>query len=294
MSNLSVDAGESNDNDKTVAELWHRCVITLIMTAVLLGIGLKNPNMSDKSISHLWKLGYGAVTSESVVNIPFPKGQIGIMASVLLANTPQALLSFLFLTYNGLFSCMLLMEEWSGFAHKHKPLRVTYPVGTQRSSYWLQIPYRYGVPLLVMSGALHWFVSQSIFLARVVELDEQDEVNPNSLSACGYSSIAIISTIILGSIIVLFGILTGLRKYKEGMPLVGSCSAAISAACHSMRNDPNASLFPVMWGATKVENENSVGHCCFSSLDVSPPVEGEVYAGVEEIVNSDFFFQDTN
>lgn len=259
------------------------------MTATLLSLGLKNPNLGDKSISYLWKLGFGAVTSESLINIPLPGGPDGIIAPVLLANAPQVVLSFLFVTYNGLFSSMLLMKEWSGFAYQRKPLRVTSPTGTQRSSYWLQLPYRYGIPLLVMSGGLHWFVSQSIFLARVSWPKAESKARSNSssvISVCGYSNIAIISVIILGSIIVLLGILAGFRKYKAGMPLVGTCSAAISAACHSLQNDPNASLLPLMWGAVKTE-EGLVKHCCFSSLDVSPPVEGEVYAGLEKIDNLD-------
>lgn len=75
------------------------------------------------------------------------------------------------------------------------------------------------------------------------------------------------------------------------MPLIGSCSAAISAACHPLQNDPDASLLPVMWGAVAVESEDAVGHCCFSSLEVSPPVDGKVYAGLKEetIMNVDPF-----
>lgn len=259
-----------------------RCIIALVLTSVLLSKGLKDDNMSDiKSISQLWKMGYGAVRAESLIDIPFSRGNVGIMTSVLLANTPQAILSFLYLTYNGLFSCMLLMKEWSDFAHERKSLRVTLPIGRQRSSYWLQLPYTYGIPLLVMSGTLHWLVSQSIFLARVRVLDhEGEEVQDASISTCGYSCIAIITVIILGSIMVLLGILNGFRRYKAGMPLIGSCSAAISAACHAMRKDSDAALLPVMWGA--VESQGKVGHCCFSSFDVSPPVHGEAYAGEEE------------
>lgn len=36
---------------------------------------------------------------------------------ILLVNLPQVLLSFLYLTYNGLFTSMLLAKEWSEFAH---------------------------------------------------------------------------------------------------------------------------------------------------------------------------------
>lgn len=233
-------------------------------------------------------MGYGAVIYTSLIDMPHPEGNRGLMASILIANTPQIILSFLYFTYNGLFSCMLLMEEWAGFAYERKPLRVTFPIGMQRSSYWLQLPYKYGVPLLVISGILHWLVSQSIFLARITLFDDQENEIPlgsiytplSSIYTCGYSCIAIITVIIFGSIVILFGISNGFRKYKGGMPLIGSCSAAISAACHSLKNDPHAAFLPVMWGA--VETTGPVGHCCFSSLDVSPPVEGKEYAGERE------------
>lgn len=218
------------------------------------------------------------MNGETLINIPLPKGNRGIMASVLLSNSPQAILSYLYVTYNGLFSCMLLVSEWNGFAHERKPLRVTSPTGKQRSSYWLQLPYKYGIPLLVMSGMLHLLVSQSIFSARVLVFDYKNEEKTSaSIFTAGYSPIAIIIVIILGSIAIIFGILTGSRKCQVGMPLVGSCSAAISAACHHFSNDPDAALLPVMWGTIESEDEDKIGHCCFSSLDVSPPIEGDVY-----------------
>lgn len=62
---------------------------------------------------------------------------------------------------------MLMAEEWSGYVHERKPLRVSNPSGSQRSTYRLQLPYRYGIPLLVLSGLLHWPVSQSLLIARV-------------------------------------------------------------------------------------------------------------------------------
>lgn len=91
--------------------------MTITATGVLLSLGLKNRNLSDRSISHPWKLGFGAVTSESLIGVPLPGSKDGIMAPILLANAPQVIHSFLFVTYNGLFSSMLLMNEWSGFAH---------------------------------------------------------------------------------------------------------------------------------------------------------------------------------
>ena len=226
-------------------------------------------------------MGYGAVTSESTINWLLT-GSRGLLLTALVANSPQVLLSFLFITYNGLFTCMLLASEWNGYAHTRKPLRVTSPTGVQRSTYRLQLPYKYGVLLLVISGTLHWLVSQSLFLARAVSFDSNGQEDPennnkNSFSTVGYSCIAIITVIILGAIVVLTGILNGFRRYKPGIPLVGSCSAAISAACHQPKEDNDAADKPLMWGV--VSTKDGVGHCCFTSFEVTPPVEGERYGG---------------
>ena len=202
----------------------------------------------------------------------------GLYLSILLANSPQVLLSFLFLTYNGLFTCMLLGQEWSSYAHVRKPLRVTSPAGSQSSTYRLQLPYKYGIPLLVLSGTLHWLVSQSIFLARVDWYDDgvlDPYSSSYSASTVGYSCIAIITVIALGGIVVIIGILHGFKRYKPGIPLAGSCSAAISAACHRPNEDVDAAYKPLMWGA--VESSGPIGHCCFTSFEVTKPVKGQKY-----------------
>ena len=247
-------------------------------------------------MSHLWSLGYGTVSIET---IPHIYGSISgkLIPMTLIANFPQALLSFLYLTYNALFTCMLTAKEWSAFAHQRKTLRVTCPVGNQRSTYWLQLPYRYGIPLLVMSAVLHWLVSQSLFLVPVTVTYQPGELygryrvpdDPSQghrlISSCGYSPIAIITVIPLGALLLLVVIANGFRKYRKGMPLAGSCSAAISAACHRPEEDVDAALLPVSWGA--VRTDGPIGHCCFTSFEVSPPVEGNSYSGQDAIPSTD-------
>ena len=205
---------------------------------------------------------------------------------------------------------MLLTHEWSGYAKARKLLRVTSPTGGQRSTYYLQLPYRYGVPLLIISGTLHWLVSQSLFLVKVEAYFENDAPNPeagDNINACGYSPIAILTTIIMGTILLALGIATGFRRYQmNGIPFAGSCSAAISAACHPPLGDDRASRKAVMWGAcgsdvdggwdrtmelgdlpsvgneaVRTEEERvKIGHCSFTSFTVEEPVEGEMYAGL--------------
>ena len=252
------------------------CLVTLIAASMLLSIGLDF--LDSKSFSHLRKLGFGAVSSESLISISLlhHPGSGGLLTNIFVANSPQVILSFLYLNYNSLFTCMLMSSEWSGFAHERKYLRVTSPVGKQRSSYRLQLPYIYGIPLLIISGILHWLVSQSIFLARIDIFDSSEiKLTDTSISTCGYSAIAIITVIAFGSIVMIGGIANGFRVYDAGMPLAGSCSAAISAACHPRQQDEDMSVLPVKWGAEK--DVGPIGHCSFSSFEVDMPIAGEEY-----------------
>ena len=213
-------------------------------------------------------------------------GPLGLIITTMIANIPQVLLSFLYLTYNSLFTCMWLAQEWDQYSRRRRPLRVTTPQGIQRSTYRLQLPYHYSVPLLITSGILHWLASQSLFLARVDSFDQNDEIDPaQSVSTCGYSPIAMITLVMFGSTICLLEIANGFRKLKTGMPTAGSCSAAISAACHPPDYDQDAALKPVMWGVVGKgtfegkKREEEFGHCAFSSFPVEELVEGRWYAG---------------
>ena len=68
------------------------------------------------------------------------------------------------------------------------------------------------------------------------------------------------------------------------MPLAGSCSAAISAACHPPEGDEFASSKAVMFGEIASEDHcsasSSMGRCSFTSFEVSAPVEDKWYVGL--------------
>lgn len=272
----------STFNSSNASLIISRCFTTLIGTAVLLRQGITGltKSLEATSLSHLWAMGFGAVNVDSLVSVISAQGNGGLFAMILLSNLPQAILSFLYLLYNGLFTCMLQADEWSQFCAQRKALRVSSPTGAQRSTYFLHLPYVYSIPLMILSGLLHWLVSQSIFLAKVTvyQIDGSEDLD-SDISTCGYSNIAIIFTLIVGTIVVAVGICNGFRRFKSSIPLVASCSAAISAACHASADDANASLLPVMWGAVEREGEG-VGHCCFSSQKVEALVAGKLYAAL--------------
>ncbi|KAI6820880.1 hypothetical protein KC332_g9447 [Hortaea werneckii] len=226
---------------------------------------------------------FGSVDARALIDIGLPQlGSAGLVLSVLLANLPQAIVSFLYLTYNGLFTCMCLAHEYSqyGLAGRKKPLRVTTPHGQQRSTYYLQLPFRYAAPLLIASTTLHWLISQSIFLARISTSDYKGQSSSGSdFSEVGFSCLPVLLTILLGTMMLLAALGCGFRKFASHIPVAGSCSVALAAAAHRPKDDVDAAFLPVQWGEVRSEGTDEVGHCCFTSQEVHDLMPGRRYAG---------------
>lgn len=235
----------------------------------------------------VFDLGFGKVVPTAIItgwDIGYQMGATqSILASILIANLPQTILSFLYLHLNGLLTTMWLASEWGDFAHERKTLRVSRPRGAQRSTHFLQLPYKIALPLMVLSGVLHWLISQSIFLAVVAEYSPSGKLSsPVAIASCGFSPLAMIMVMVAGGCIVVVTVGLGRRKYDETIPLVGSCSAAIAAACHQPGWDADASLKPVMWGVIPEARDGDgtgVGHCAFTSGEVGRLESGREYAG---------------
>ena len=255
---------------------------------------LRTAGIQSLSMGALWDLGFGALDAMSLATLPFTD----FLRVVLLVNLPQLLLTFLFLTYNAVFTCELIGAEWIKFAQSPTRLRVTDPHGQQRSTHYLGLPYRYAIPLATISAILHWFMSQSLILANLacyasdgtearVKQDSwgfsevfskydprQRYASSNTTYRAGYSCIVIICTIILGVVTIVVGIVFGFRRYEAGIPLVGSCSAAIAAACHPSDAEPEDLVEqPLQWGVVAT-SEDGIAHCALSSQWVTAPVEG--------------------
>ncbi|CAN9441333.1 unnamed protein product [Alternaria alternata] len=262
-------------------------------------------------VSHLLKLGIdnlpaGATLKEFTFGAVDPRTTVNyrsndLISNVLTANTPQIILSLLYYAYNSLFTAMLMGYEWVTYSRNRKGLRVTrQPSGTQRSTYFLQLPYRFGIPLMVLSVTLHWLVSQSIFLVAI-ELYEVNgdlyEVNgdlrvfdsnsvrlfdsQSDLKTLGYSPLAIIAVLALGGLMVISMVAFGYIPYKRGMPLAGTCSLAISAACHpteQVEGDENIAEKMLQWGVVSI-GDDEIGHCAFSADEVGAVVKGKLYGG---------------
>ncbi|KAL1871753.1 hypothetical protein Plec18167_006903 [Paecilomyces lecythidis] len=228
------------------------CIILISITGGLLSTGISNVKSYGSSVSlpALWKLGFGTATSTTLITLFSGSGSgSSFIGMILVANLPQILVSAAYFLYNGLLTHMLLAAEYDDYAMVRKPLRVSWPKGQQRSTYYLSLPYRYSVPLLIVSAILHWLVSESIFYVEILPYDMSGNLeSAYRLVTCGYSPIAIIFAIGLGCLMVFAILGMGLRFYKSNMPLVHGCSAAISAACHPLTEDSEHALKPIMWG----------------------------------------------
>jgi hypothetical protein len=221
----------------------------------------------------------------SVDQVSLPQGD-NPFPLVLLANIPQLVLSTGYLLLNNLLTDMLGAWEWSKIGKNKTKLRTTIPRGQQQSTYFLQLPYIYALPLMIIMIAIHYLVSSSLFVVDVVfykfDYSSGDLAMDSGASGwlLNYSPLAIICALAVS--LLLLGLLIALsfRKLCPGLPMAGSCSALISAACHPPPEEGDAGLLPVQWGVVKstINPETGVGHCSISSREVSAPVEGQLYS----------------
>ncbi len=141
----------------------------------------------------------------------------------------------------------------------------------------------------------------------------QDEI-----TTVAYSPLGMLFVLLVGLALLIFLFATAARKLPSGMPMIGSNSIAISAACHPPMGGPNCSqrdrdemvLRPLSWGAVpgsgKIldddpgrlrgphdafhnlnidrgdddddDSRDAVGHCCFSDGVLEAPQPGRFYA----------------
>ena len=267
------------------------------VTIFFFGFGVSSLH-GDKDLASLAQLGLGSVNPRTIISWTIPSsGNDGLINNILVANIAQPILSLVYFTYNGVFTCMLLGYEWSGYSIKRKGLRISnIPEGAQRSTYFLQLPYRYALPLMGVSGVLHWLLSQSIFLVSIDRFDAfgervvlsrdygtRESRGSQDYLTCGYSPIAILAVMIIATFMIVFIFVMGLRRYKGTIPLAGSNSGAISAACHLDEKHAGTDVvtLSLQWGVTSAMDAD-IRHCSFSPEEVEPPQEGVLYAGLEK------------
>lgn len=90
---------------------------------------------------------------------------------------------------------------------------------------------------MAISGILHWLLSQTFFLVRVDIFDLQGNTSAESISRCGFSVLCLMVFIGVALLLLMAIGVIGFWKMPMKMPIVGSCSLAISAACHPLADE---------------------------------------------------------
>lgn len=259
-------------------------------------------------------------------------GSFSLFSAVFTANILQLAISNAYLLYNGVFTCVLLSAELADFATEAKTMRVTRPRASQRSTYWLQLPYRWSLPLMGIMTLLHWLVSEAIFMVDINVLGpnlkplatDRDYGDPSfygtsssryprlstlvhtysdntprmrklTLTGLAWGPTATLCAVVEGGLMIIFLFVNGFRKFPAGIPILSSNSAAISAACHaSQAEHDDAVLRPLKYGVLETDSSREPKPTGFSARNVARLRGGESYGGTPDLDGDDAFAEEVD
>ena len=264
-------------------------------TVIILAGAIYGPDGSGDGVTQTWPIIGTLGIGKPQTNFDLTIGSsVGLLTAVLTANSPQLIITYIYLFLNNLMTCMLTMAEWCTFASQPtQGLRVSSPHKNteQRSTYFIQVPLRYGLPAMASITTLHWLVSQMVFMARIDVYDIHGNLTPTnmdldstgSITTVYFSPLAMIIAVPLASVLIL--LLIGFAifaRYPSHVPLAACCSASLGAACQPAEGESFQQDLPLKrlnWGVVDCgRGEIGVGHATFSSLPVGQLMKGRLYA----------------
>ncbi|KAI1467602.1 uncharacterized protein F4812DRAFT_402206 [Daldinia caldariorum] len=219
---------------------------------------------------------------------------------LLAASLPQFILSYSFYSYTFLFTRLISEIEFNSYSLvPPKPLRVSYPTGDQVSTYWLQLPYLYSLPLLAASLLLHWLASSSLYIfatqgSYLADDYGQDSWKPShkwgiidgTVIVLGFWPLGIVITLCAGLAMVVFPIIYGLRRLPGNM-VFGACdSLVLSAACHPHVSSSSIPDQDSLYAGEGSESENGETSQVVEQELLRALSRGKLRWGVTEIPSS--------
>lgn len=279
-----------------------RFIAGLAGTAIAIWLLFRTQNSrgQDISPSGFWKQGFkvnpsATSTTFGPLTMSVTTRSKQLWANIIVANSLQLIVSFLYLFYNNILTRQLVADEWTRYLRPDgkKTLRVSSPIGMQRSSYFLSLPWKYAAPLMGFFILLHWLISQGIFLIQTSTFGpgaNGERLPELDTSSRGFSLLGAILGGAVGAILVVALLLNSVLRWYENIPskfqLMGSNSSAIEALCDRPEDDSEAYMFPISIGM--VDEERSQSSDCIKKLGFSTatdltqtPEEGTEYMGPE-------------
>ncbi|RBR09070.1 uncharacterized protein FIESC28_10010 [Fusarium coffeatum] len=240
----------------------------------------------------IWSRGFGIHPASSSNDLgplgaTINKSKTGTrLANIIIANSPQVLVSFLYIFCNNILTRQVVADEWVRYLEPDgkKVLRVSSPEGMQRSSYFLSLPLKYSVTLMILSMTLHWLVSQSMFFVQTSQFGpgkDGKRLPYFDESTRGYSTLGSILALSLAFIMVLLLIVNSIcRKYRDipkEFQQMGFNSRALQAVCQRQDGDQDARFFPIRLGVSPSDGDQIPRLIFSTDIRLQTPEPGHRY-----------------
>jgi len=195
-------------------------------------------------------------------------------------------------------SSTIIEQELIHHEPRGRHLRVSYPEGDQEGPYFFSMPWEYALFLLAFTTCLHWLFSQGLFYSQLVIFYARGVVKPEALKFLStsdnvldgegtklvYSPLAVVLIVFVWLVFLVVFLLMGFKALPSGdgaMPMVSTCSLAISAACHPPKIWTNLGQQRLTWGSVSCSGPiDQRWTCCLTSAeheDVRVPQQGKEY-----------------
>ncbi|KAI4733855.1 hypothetical protein E4T50_15589 [Aureobasidium sp. EXF-12298] len=159
-----------------------------------------------------------------------PTSSRGLLANLMILGSIHLAISIIYLLYNHLWSRMLVASKLNSFAKTPASLRVTLPVQGAQNTYHLAIKPHYSAMLLIALIFFHFLTARAFNVVAIQTYDVLGQYSHQRITY-GISTSSAILALALGFFMLIVLAFALERKLDGQMPVMGSCSMAISAAC---------------------------------------------------------------
>lgn len=164
------------------------------------------------------------------ITLQSPISTQGLLANLFGLGSIHLAISIAYLFYIHLWSRMLVASELNKYAKTPALLRVTLPVQGAQNTYYLAIKPHLSAVLLILLTLLHFLTIRAYYVVAFSSYDVLGQYSHQRITYAISTPSAILA-LALGFAMLCILALALERRLDAGMPVMGSCSMAISTAC---------------------------------------------------------------
>ncbi|PQE29641.1 Peptidase C78 ubiquitin fold modifier-specific peptidase 1 2 protein [Rutstroemia sp. NJR-2017a BBW] len=235
------------------------------------------------SLSQTLKNAYGTWGGNATLSPLAPDSISSELLAFAISNGAQFLFSLLYLLLIYNITLVSMENEWGNYELKRRKPRATIVSGAPfEQSYFLQLPSKILMPLMIFAAAMHWLLGESISVAESIFTDPQYGVE-HSVYAVTFAAYPIfISTVLMvGQTVICWWAFTYRR---EGF--IPQMYGSIRACCASTSELTDFGRDGIQWGdlgmGTKFRHAGFSSDDLYTNYHTSEPgkiIPAELYCG---------------